>query len=44
MSSRTIASLKEKVERLIDLKPYNNVRINLTLGKALDKLNLVISN
>ena len=44
MSSPTIASLKEKTERLLDLEPYNTVRINLILGKALDELNLVTTN
>ena len=44
MSRPTITSLKEKTERLIDLEPYNTVRVNLILGKALDELNLVITN
>ena len=44
MSRPTITSLKEKTERLIDVEPYNTVRINLILGKALDELNLVITN
>ena len=44
MSSATTTSLKEKIERLIDLKPYNTVRNNLILDKALDELNLVIAH
>ena len=39
-------SLKEKIERLIDLEPYNTIRINLTLNKGQSKneLNLIVAN
>ena len=36
--------LKEKIERLIDLEPYNTNRINLILSKGLDELNLIKAN
>ena len=42
--STPIKSLKEKIERLIDLEPYNTIRINLILNKGLDELNLIIAN
>ena len=37
-------SLKEKIERLIDLQLYNTIRINLILNKCSDELNLIIAN
>ena len=37
-------SLKEKIERLIDLELYNTIRINLILNKCSDDLNLIIAN
>ena len=42
--STPIKSLKEKIERLIDLESYNTIRINLILNKGLDELNLIIAN
>ena len=39
-------SLKEKIERLIDLEPYNTIRINLILnkGQSENELNLIVAN
>ena len=37
-------SLKEKIERLIDLQLCNTIRINLILNKCSDELNLIIAN
>ena len=36
--------LKERIERLIDLKPYNTVRMKLILDNAIGVLNLVIAD
>ena len=36
--------LKERIERLIDLKPYNTVRMKLILDNAIGELNLVIAD
>ena len=42
--SNPAKSLKERIERLIDLKPYNTIRINLILDNAICELNLMIAD
>ena len=42
--SSSIKILNKAVEKLINLELYNTVRINLLLDKALDELNLMITN
>ena len=37
-------SLKEKTERLIDLRPYNIIRMRLILDNAIGELNLAIED
>ena len=36
--------LKERIERLIDLVPYNTIRMKLILNKAIDEINLIIAD
>ena len=42
--SNPTKSLKERIERLIDLKPYNTIRMNLILDNAIGELNLMIAD
>ena len=42
--SSPVKSLKKKIERLIDLERYNTVRIKLIKDKAIDELNLMLTN
>ena len=37
-------SLKEKIEELMDLEPYNDIRMKLILDNAIVDLNLVIKD
>ena len=37
-------SLKEKIEELMDLEPYNDIRMKLILDNAIGDLNLVIKD
>ena len=39
-----LKSLKVTSERLINLEPYNTIRMKLILDKAIDKLNLIIAD
>ena len=42
--SSPIKILKGRIESLIDLEPYNTVRIKLIIDKAIDELNLMLTN
>ena len=39
-----IKTLKERFERLINLEPYNTIRMKLMLDKAIDELNLIVAD
>ena len=43
MSSPT-KMLKERFERLINLEPYNTIRIKSILDKAIDEIDSIIAN
>ena len=43
MSSPT-KILKKSIERLINLAPYNTIRMKLILDKAIDETNLIITD
>ena len=36
--------LKERIEKLIDLRPYNTIRMKLILDNAIGELNLMIAD
>ena len=42
--SSPIKSLKDRTKRLIDLEPYNTIRIKLVIGKARHEINLMVSD
>ena len=42
--SNSAKILKERIERLIDLKHYNTIRMNLILDNAICELNLMIAD
>ena len=42
--SSPIKSLKDRTKRLIDLEPYNTIRIKLVIGKARHETNLMVSD
>ena len=40
----TTKSIKERIERLIDLDPYNAIRMELLLDKAIGEVNLMVKD
>ena len=40
----TTKGIKERIERLIDLDPYNAIRMELLLDKAIGEVNLMVKD